>query len=254
MLAFAAAAVLELELFNFNEAEVAELLVAWSLAFIAFDSWLRNNHRVKRSLFAYSVLLFTATLAVWGTTTHLLNSPEQRKGIDDRLTNGYEKFAERYERYDYAFGIAEMLQRYDQLEPNNTVVLRKIADNLEQLGKSEQATVFIEKAVAESLRRVEKDPEDIQAYVSLTKSYRKLRDYQSVSVYAKKAYELAKAKQQTEPKNAYWAYWLAKACEQTNRQQEAFEYYRKAHRLEPESSRYDDAYQQMKLIMIDYEN
>jgi tetratricopeptide (TPR) repeat protein len=199
-------------------------------------------------------LLLVATLTVWATTTHLLNSPEQRKDIDNRLANGYEKFAERYERYDYAFGIANMLQHYDQLEPNNTVVLRKIADNLEQLGESEQAAVFIKKAIAEGLRRIEKDPQNIQAYVSLTKSYRKLHDYQAMSVYAQKAYTLAKAKQEAEPKNAYWAYWLAKACEQTNRQKEAFAYYRKAHRLEPESSRYNDAYQQMKIIMIDYED
>ncbi|MGZ8191415.1 MAG: tetratricopeptide repeat protein [Methylococcaceae bacterium] len=254
MPAFVAASVSELELFSFNEAEIAELIVSWALAFIAFDSWLQSSSLIKRSVFSYSLLLSVAMIAVWGTTTHLLNSPEQRKDIDNRLANGYEKFAERYERYNYPYGIADVLQHYDQLEPNNTVILRKIADNLELLGESEKARIFFLKAVAEGLKRVDKDPNNIQAYVSLAKSYRKLHDYSAMSVYAQKAYDLAKAKQKAEPKNAYWAYWLAKACEQTNRQQEAFEYYRKAHRLEPASTRYDDAYQQMKIIIIDYEN
>lgn len=252
--AFVLAAVLEIEPFSFNEAEVAELLVAWALAFTALDSWLQSRNRQNKSVLPYIAVLFAVTGAAWGTTTLLLNSPEQRKEIDSRLANGYEKFAERYEGYDYPYGVAEVLQRYDELKPNNTVMLRKIADNLEVLGETEKAASFIQKAIDEGLRRVKEDANNIQANVSLAKSYRKLGDYSAMAVYAEKAYQLAQAKQQAEPDNAYWAYWLAKACEQTNRREEAFKYYRKAHRLEPNSSRYDEAYQQMKEIMIDYEN
>jgi tetratricopeptide (TPR) repeat protein len=254
MPAFAVAAVLEVELFSFNEAEVAELLVAWALAFTALDSWLQSRNAQNRSVMPYVVVFFGIVGAAWGTTTLLLNSPEQRKEIDSRLANGYERFAERYEGYDYTYGVAEVLQRYDELEPNNTVILRKIADNLEVLGEAEKARFFIQKAVDEGLRRVKEDANNIQANVSLAKSYRKLGDYGAMAVYAEKAYQLAQVKQQAEPDNAYWAYWLAKACEQTNRREEAFKYYRKAHQLEPNSSRYDEAYQQMKEIMIDYES
>ncbi|MGZ8157571.1 MAG: tetratricopeptide repeat protein [Methylobacter sp.] len=252
--AFVLAAVLEIEPFSFNEAEVAELLVAWALAFTALDSWLQNRNRQNKSVLPYIAVLFIVTGAAWGTTTLLLNSPGQRKEIDSRLANGYEKFAERYEGYDYPYGVAEVLQRYDELKPNNTVMLRKIADNLEVLGDTEKARSFIQKAIDEGLRRVKEDANNIQANVSLAKSYRKLGDYSAMAVYAEKAYQLAQARQQAEPDNAYWAYWLAKACEQTNRREEALKYYRKAHRLEPNSSRYDEAYQQMKEIMIDYEN
>lgn len=254
MPAFVAAAFLEIEPFSFNEAEVAELLVAWALAFTALDSWLRSRNIPNKSALPYAAVFFVAIAAAWGTTTLLLNSPEQRKEIDSRLANGYEKFAERYEGYDYTFGVAEVLQRYDELKPNNTVILRQIADNLEVLGETEKAKAFMQKAVDEGLRRVKEDENNIQANVSLAKSYRKLGDYSAMTVYAEKAYRLAQAKQQAEPDNAYWAYWLAKACEQTNRREDALKYYRTAHRLEPNSSRYDEAYQQMKEIMIDYEN
>ncbi|MGR9012094.1 MAG: tetratricopeptide repeat protein [Gammaproteobacteria bacterium] len=251
---FIAAAILEIEPFSFNEAEVAELLVAWALAFTALDSWLQNRNKQNSSVLPYAAVFIIAIGAAWGTTTLLLNSPEQRKEIDSRLANGYEKFVERYEGYDYTYGVAEVLQRYNDLKPNNTVILREIADNLEILGETEKAKVFIQKAVDEGLRRIKEDENNIQANVSLAKSYRKLGDYSTMTVYAEKAYQLAQAKQQAEPENAYWAYWLAKACEQTNRRQEAFQYYRKAHRLEPNSSRYNEAYQQMKEIMINYEN
>lgn len=254
MPAFIAAAILEVEPFSFNEAEVAELLVAWALAFTALDSWLQNRNTQNKSVLPYAAVFFVAVGAAWGTTTLLLNSPEQRKEIDSRLANGYEKFAERYEGYDYTYGVAEVLQRYDKLKPNNTVILRKIADNLEVLGEAEKARAFMQKAVDEGLRRVKEDENNIQANVSLAKSYRKLGDYSAMTVYAEKAYQLAQVKQQAESDNAYWAYWLAKASEQTNRREEAFKYYRKAHQLEPNSSRYDEAYQQMKEIMIDHEN
>ncbi|MDD1625860.1 MAG: hypothetical protein LUQ26_00040 [Methylococcaceae bacterium] len=252
--AFVAAAVLEVEPFSFNEAEVAELLVAWALAFTALDSWLMSRNAQHKSVLPYVAVFFVMTGAAWSTTTLLLNSPDQRKEIDNRLANGYQRFAERYEGYGYAYGVAEVLQRYDDLEPNNTVILRKIADNLEMAGDTEKSRSFMQKAVDEGLRRVKKDAKNIQAHVSLAKSYRKLGDYSAMAVYADKAYKLAKAKQKAEPKQAYWAYWLAKASEQTHRKQEAFKYYRKAHQLEPDSWRYDEAYQQMKEIMINDEN
>lgn len=251
--AFIFAAILEIEFFSFNEAEVAELLVAWALAFTALDSWYFNRyHNVSAS--PHVTAFFIGLAVSWTTTTALLNVPAQREEIDHRLANGYEKFADRYERYDYSFGIAEVLIRYDELRPNNTVILRRIASNLEAIGDDEQAKVFIRKAIDEGLRRVEKDPDDVQANVSLAKSYRKLDDYASVTRYAEKAYQLAQAKQQQAPNDAYWAYWLAKASEQANRPDEALKYYRLAHRLEPESSRYEEAYQQMKEIMIENED
>jgi tetratricopeptide (TPR) repeat protein len=251
--AFVFAAVLEVEPFSFNEAEVAELLVAWALAFTTLDSWLNRNTQHK-SVLPYVAVFFVMAISAWGTTTLLLNSPSQRKEIDSRLVNGYERFAERYEGYAYAFGVAEVLQRYDELDPNNTVVLRKIADNLLLAEDSEKARSFIQKAIDEGLWRIAKDNKNIQAHVSLAKSYRKLGDYSAMTIYAEKAYKLAKAKQKAQPKAAYWAYWLAKASEQTHRKQEAFNNYRKAHQLEPHSWRYDEAYQQMKQIMINDEN
>jgi len=81
--------------------------------------------------------------------------------------------------------------------------------------------------------------------LDIAKSYRKLGDYSEMALYDERAYSLAQTKQQAEPNNSYWAYWLSKACEQTNRRQEPFQCYRKAHQLEPSSERYAEAYQQI---------
>ena len=252
--AFITAAFLELEPFSFNEAEIAELLVAWALAFTALKTWLHTKNTQNQSCLPYLCIFMMGIGAAWGTTTLLLNNPEQRKEIDDRLANGYEKFAERYEGYDYKLGVIEALYQYDLIKPNNTVVLRKIADNYEMLGETTKAKLFLNKAIDEGLRRLKNDENNIQANVSLAKSYRKLGNYNAMSLYAEKAYQAASAKQHAEPKNAYWAYWLAKACEQTNRPKEALIYYREAYHLEPESSRYAEAYQQIQELMINHEH
>ena len=253
MPAFIFAAILEIEPFSFNEAEIAELLVAWSLAFTALTYWLQSQSTDKPALFPYFLVLLVGVSASWGTTTLLINSPSQRTEINDRLTNGFEKFVDRYEGYEYPFGVVEMLKQFDRMQPNNTVILRKIADNYELLGDFASAKLYLQKAVDEALQRLAKDPESIQANVSIAKSYRKLGDFTSMVVYADRAYNIALKRQQAEPDHAYWAYWLAKACEQTNRQEDALKFFRLAHQLEPESSRYEDAYQQKKQIMIEYE-
>lgn len=252
--AFLAAAVLEIEPFSFNEAEVAELLVAMALAFTALHYYLQTNAAQRSQSVAPRlgvVVAVTALVAI--TTQSLLANPSQREMIEHRLANGYDKFVDRYESYDYTYGVAETLQLYNQLEPNNTVILRKIADNLEVLGEHEKARQFIQQAISEGLKRYQEDPNDVQTNVSLAKSYRQAGDYGKMEFYSAQAYRLAKAKQQENPKSAYWAFWLAKACEQAHRQQEALTYYRMAHKLEPDSSHYRDAYYQKKEIMLDYE-
>lgn len=252
--AFLAAAVLEIEPFSFNEAEVAELLVAMALTYTALHYYLRTGAAAITPGVAPYLGVFAAVAALVAVTTQsLLHNPEQREMIEHRLANGYDKFVDRYEGYDYTYGVAETLQLYNQLKPHNTVILRKIADNLEVLGEHDKAQQFIQEAIDEGLKRYNEDPADVQTNVSLAKSYRQAGDYGKMELYSAQAYRLAKTKQQDNPKNAYWAFWLAKACEQAHRQQEALTYYRLAHKLEPGSSHYRNAYYQKKKIMLDYE-
>ncbi|TAL50891.1 MAG: tetratricopeptide repeat protein [Methylovulum sp.] len=253
---FLAAAILEIEPFAFNEAEIAELLVAIAMTYTALYYYLPPaDGTTKIAAIAPRLGVFLVVAAVVIITTQsLLGNSAQREMIEHRLANGYDKFVDRYEDHDYTYGVVETLQLYNQLKPHNTVILRKIADNFDVLGEHEKAQQFIQAAIDEGLTRYQQDPNDIQANVSLAKSYRQAGDYGRMEFYSEQAYRLARAKQQENPESAYWAYWLAKACEQAHRQQEALTFYRKAHKLEPGSSHYRDAYHQKKKIMIDYED
>ena len=111
------------------------------------------------------------------TTQALLHIPSQREMIEHRLANGYEKFVDRYEGYNYTVGVVETLQLFNQLNPHNTVILRKIADNFEVLGEHDKALQFIQAAIDEGLKRYREDPLNIQTNVSLAKSYRQAGDY-----------------------------------------------------------------------------
>ncbi len=246
---FLIASILELELFAFNEAEIAELLVAWLLAFIALRAWLRTQTSFNESPIPYFITSSLIIVAAWSTTNFLITSPKQYAHIQHRLMNGYEKFADRYHGYHYLSGEVEMLKQFNNLAPGNTVILRRIAELESDIGDHDQAKAYFRLAIDESKRRLKEDPLNVAMYVSLAKSYRKLTEYHAMIFYAQQGYLLALAKYQENPQMAENAYWLAKACEQVNRQSEALQYFATASELEPSEWRYDDAYNQKKIIL-----
>ena len=251
--AFTFGSLCELELFSFNEAEVAEVLVAMALACTAFFYWLQTQARwQKRQIYCFTALLTTVFAFAVGTTLILLNNPNQRKEIDARLANGYQKFADRYERFDNYLAIAETLQLYDQLKPDNTVILRRIADNYKLSGLDAKHDEFIYRAIDVALKRNNKDPDNVPNAISLAKSYFQVNRPEKVYFYGSHAYTIAKKHYDEGKDRAYWAYWLAKACEQINKQPEALQYYRQAHRLEPDNNRYDRAYHEKKRLMAEF--
>ena len=254
--AFLAAAVCEMEFFSFNEAEVAELLVAMAMALTAFNVWLVNRAiQPSKAVFGYILLTFAVLGTANATTTLLLNQPEQQAQIKSRLANGYKKFAKRYKRYDHYAAIIEVLQLYDELRPDNTVILRKIASNYEKLNQYDKANEFINKAIEVGLRRITKKPENVPTLISLAKSYHAIQRPEKVNFYAQTAYQIAvqKLKQADDDKQlAYWYYWLAKSCEQINRQPDALKYFRKAYKTMPDNYRYRRAYYNKRRLMEKY--
>lgn len=251
--AFLLASLFELELFSFNEAEVAELLVAMAMAFTAMTVWLTGNRQSPFKRLAYCIgVTLTIVIASFSTTQVLLNDPLQKPEIINRLANGYEKFADRYEGYDHYSAVVEVLQLYDLIKPDNTVVLRRIADNYQLLHQPEKSIQFLSRAINVGLKRYDQDPNNVPVNISLAKSYHEVNQPQKVKFYADHAYDVALQHYKIDKDKAYWAYWLAKACEQINRQPESLKYYRKAHKLAPENAYYADAYYEKKYLMERY--
>jgi hypothetical protein len=246
--AFVAAAVLEVEPYSFNEAEVAELLVALSMAIVAFIYWQKSSIKVFRPIGLFLMVIIIA-VASYGTTERLLSSDKQRAKIEKRLKNGYERYAKRYARQNYPPGITAVLLAFNELEPNNTVILRKIAKNYLRIGDTEKSQQYLNLALNEGLKRFKDDPLNVATNVSLAKTYRQLSRPVETKLYGKQAYAISKKMLQRHPKDAYWAYWMAKSCEQINRQKKALYYYRRASKLAPGHSRYRRAYYKKRQLM-----
>lgn len=251
--AFIVAAICELELFSFNEAEIAELLVAFALANTALYYWIQQNpcKQPRQFYFFLSLLLIVFTASI-STTLILLNESNQRKEINIRLANGYEKFADRYERYNNYRAVAQTLELYDALEPNNTVILRRIADNYALLDMYAKHDEFIYRAIEIGEKRYAASPDDVAAAISLAKSYYQVNRSEKVYFYGYQAYQIAKKNYDRGKDQAFWAYWLAKAYEQINKQPEALDYYHKAYKLNPDNARYERAYYEKKQLMVNY--
>lgn len=254
--AFLFAAIFEAEFFSFNEAEVAELLVAMAMAFTSLSFFLKiRPQKPLKSLLSFILTTLIVTLTAFSTTQILLHKPAQKDEITHRLANGYKKFADRYERYDHYRAIIDVLQLYDQLKPDNTVILRRIRDNYLLLGEQVQADAILQRAIQIALTRHQNQPDNLPAIISLAKSYHQIQRPDKVFLYAQKAYDLALQNISASPDTktqAYNYYWLAKACEQLNKQPEALKYYRLAHKTEPNSSRYERAYYNKRHLMEKY--
>jgi len=253
--AFIVAAICEMEFFSFNEAEVAELLVAMAMALTAFNFYL-GQKAYSNTVIVNSFILLTLSVfgLAYGTTELLLHQPAQRSDINSRLANGYKKFADRYARYDHYTAVIEVLQLYDTLKPDNTVILRRIARQYTYLNQAEKADEFLAKAIAVGLKRHQEKPNNVPILISLAKSYHEIQRPEKVYAYAQQAYHIADEKFLTSKgnKQAYWAYWLAKSCEQLNQQPEALKYYRKAYKLMPDNYRYERAYYKKRHLMERY--
>jgi len=256
MPAFLFAAIFEAEFFSFNEAEVAELLVAMGMSFTSLHFWLsKHTQWQSKRLAIFCAITLVVIAAAFSTTQILIHNPAQQEEINHRLANGYKKFADRYDRYDHYQAVVEVLQLYNQLKPDNTVILRRIRENYLLLGDEVQAALVLEDAIQIALTRHQADPENIPALISLAKSYHQVQRPEQVYLYAQKAYDLALQRALDNAgvaEQAYSYYWLAKACEQLNKQPEALKYYRQAHKLALNNGRYERAYYNKRHLMEQY--
>ncbi len=257
MPAFVAAGIFELEFFSFNEAEVAELLVAMAMSFTAIYFWLTTHSRWQfKALSIFIAITLFVFITAFTTTELLLRNPAQKKAVTHRLANGYKKFADRYARYDHHQAVIDVLTLYGDLKPNNTVILRRIRKQYLLLDEYAKADEILDKAIAIALARYQENPESLSTLISLAKSYHQLQRPDKVYAYANQAYELAlqivENKALEKKERAYGHYWLAKACEQLNKQAEALKHFRRAYKLVPNYRRYQRAYYSKRKLMEKY--
>lgn len=256
---FVTAAYLELGYLNFNEAEIAEILIGAAMAMMCGHYWWADRHGFdvhrpsswSAGASTRLAMLFVGVFGVTGmlsatTTQSLYRDPALKSEIDDRLLNGYEKFADRYVRYERWPEAIDLYLIVQQAEPSRTSVMRRLADAYRKNGDINGFNRYNQMSLDTLLAMQAKNPNKVSTNLALSLTYRQ-RGIAAKSVeHLRRAHEIAKQRHTLDPDNANSAYWLAKTYREMGDRGRAVEFYRRAFELEPGSKKYRKAYYAMK--------
>jgi len=251
---FTLAAIFELKPLSFNEAEIAELLIAVSLAMSALHHLLvirrslpgtsadlsRNDSLV---LGRWLIILSATGVALAGLTTVVFYSaPGNQSRVDGRIERGIEKFAGRYERYDRCDIANDLYAILLQKEPERVYILRKMTACYTQMGQSEMAEKTLMSAVDIDLRTYSTDPWRASVNQSLVRSYRLAGNTDEAQEHLALALKIGVTRIQEKPDSAKAAYSFGRTLKLAGRRDEALEQFTRAYEIDRTSSKYRKAY------------
>jgi len=251
---FTLGAFFELKPLSFNEAEVAELLIASALAMFALHQllitrlglatpntiWGRHDSLIlgRWLIILSSGIVVVAVL----TTAGFYSSPANKARVDNRIDNGIEKFAGRYERYDrcdIANGLYDMLLHK---EPKRVYILRKKAACYRELGETGEYEDTVATAIDIDLQKYAEEPWRASINQSLVRSYRLAGDTERAEAHLAEALDIGISRIMSKPDSGSAAYSYGRTLQLAGRGEEALEQFARAYEIKPTSSRYRKAY------------
>lgn len=250
---FVFSALLEIGLFHFNEAEIAEILIPFALAIMTLNYRLASKQPLvsagegwsrscSRRLSVQTVLLFVGVISLaFGTTLACYESPRLGPGMADRYYSGVEKFAGRYKRFEQWETAALLYREIQQDQPNRASVRRNLYRCYEQLGQHQEAQRQLEKAIEIDLQRVASKPDSVAANISLVRNYQLIDDRQKMQQYSRQALAIGLANKTAAPQEPGTAYWLGRSYELQGNYTAAYQEFDRAVNLRPDSIKYKKA-------------
>jgi len=251
---FTLAAIFELKPLSFNEAEIAELLVAMALAMSSLHyavvlkgglpstraNWSRNDSLV---LGRWLIILLTVVVAMAGLTTVTFYSvADNQSRINGRIERGIEKFAGRYKRHGRCDISNDLYEKLLLKEPERVSVLRKKAACHRQLGQTERFEETVVSAINIDLQIYSNDPRRASVNRSLVRSYRLAGNEEKARAHLEQALDIGLARVSEHPDSAKAAYSYGRTLNLAGRREDAFEQFTRAHESDRTSSRYRKAY------------
>jgi tetratricopeptide (TPR) repeat protein len=251
---FVLAAYFELKPFSFNEAEIAELLVATALAMTALhylfaikrgqpataSSWGRNDSLVFGR---WLIIMSTAIVAIAAlTTVAFYSAPGNESRINGRIERGVEKFAGRYKRHDRCDIANELYEMLLQKDPQRVYLLRQMATCYEQLEQSAMFDQTIATAISIDLQVYAQDPWRASVNQSLVRSYRLAGSNEKAQQHLEEALAIGVSRIEEHADSAKAAYSYGRTLQLADRREEAFEQFTRAYEIDRTSSRYRKAY------------
>ncbi|RMF95424.1 MAG: hypothetical protein D6727_10750 [Gammaproteobacteria bacterium] len=246
---FLTAAVCELSLLHFNEAEIAELLVASSLLITVIVKTARSESRsapVRRATEATDgrsiagVFLLAALLSA-GTTQLIYHSPAGRQALEERVLAGVEKFARRYENRGNWARAAEFYAIADAAHPGRRSILLGLARSYQALQDEARYRAVHLRLLAQQSRDADGHTDQFAVEFSLAQSLTRVGQHAAARQHLEQAKALAMARAAANPDDPEAHYWLGRVYQFAGDQAAALAQYRQAASLSPERAKYERA-------------
>lgn len=251
---FTLAAIFELKPLSFNEAEIAELLVAMALAMSSLHyaviikgglpSTGKNRSRNDSLVLGRWLIIMLATVVAMAglTTVAFYSVADNRSRIDGRIERGIEKFAGRYERHGRCDISIDLYEKLLRKEPARVSVLRRKAACHRQLGQTESFEETVTTVINIDLQIYANDPWRASVNRSLVRSYRLAGNEEKAQAHLGEALDIGLARVSENPDSAKAAYSYGRTLKLAGRREEAFEQFTRAYESDRTSSRYRKAY------------
>ena len=231
---FTIGAILVLELFRFNEAEVAEILIPLGLLIfmvhllccisertLPLTSSRMPLSRPDSAKLAVGIVLtfFIISGVAAGTTYALYSSQGHKDRMERKLFNGIEKFAGRYKRIAIWDNAIRLYNIIDEQEPDRPSIQRSLAYCFQKKGDYMEADDYIENAVDIDISRLKEVPYSISSNLSLAETYGLIGDSSMKARHLARALYIARERINSKPKSANTASWLGMAYEKSSNMQ-----------------------------------
>jgi tetratricopeptide (TPR) repeat protein len=251
---FVLSAYLELGFINFNEAEIAEILIPLALAIMATNYLLALRKQQdlkniadwqasesKKLAYQTTTLVLTVTLLAFSTTAVSYASSNLSQKIESRYLNGVEKFANRYKRFEQWESAAQLYLLALEKDPQQAEILRNLFICYSGLNDKQKARTFLKKAEQLEIDFLAREPLRVDSHLSLVETYELSGNQERASDHLRGSLDIAKLNARRSPDNASSAYWLGRAEEKNGNFNNARQQYQRATQLRPGFLRYQKA-------------
>lgn len=231
----------ELGLFDFNEAEVAEVMIAAGFLVTVLSYWHRllpGDVAVNQSKAAFSMAqtFVIAVLFAGMMTSVTLAKQSTRERALARVEHGVESFGGRYAAYGRWDVTIALYRRVIRERPNKISVYRELADAYRQSGQEELAVETLRSALPVDRQRLETNPNDEAAPRSIARTLIMLGELKQANTHSNRALDIAQEQVRQYPDEADAWFSLALSYDLLGRRTEALDAVSKAYKQQPDSS------------------
>lgn len=252
---FVAAALLEVEPFGLNEAEVAEILVGFGMLMATLhyrfaakrqlpledsSSWRGRESLQLSRRFVLVTLLVIGSAAL--SAYLMYQRPQIRAITADRFEDGYDKYSHYYAgygRWDKVLELSLLLQKRRQRDMD---VYRRIAEAYQALGDDKKFNQYISLALELDQEQLRSNPRRDDTMRSLSKSYRMLGDEQRGAAYLNASEYLLNQRLAQAPRDPEALYAMGETQNLRGEPRQALDYYRRAFEQRPDVELFKNAY------------